>query len=414
MDSRDEERFLLSSVFVGGAATYWNAAAVVEAEHFESRAHQAIWRAFGRVAEESDPNWVLVWGAIEPSERPFVKEQGGEAFLHTLATAPVSRLVAVRHAKNVRQLAYDRAVRRLVNQAAESEGSIDVDSLIAALDDLRKPETGDVLMRDALQEVYLKAEAAKPIKAFTYPWQEIQMGTRGLRPGWLCVWAGETGHGKTATALSVTLSVLNQGGTVLYDSLEMGAEELAIRLAQQEGASSMRLLSNTAGPEEFNALSKLIGDDRMQRFRVERAYRVEQLPGLITRWKPNLLVVDHLGKLDIGRLSRLEGTTRNSWYLKALALKFDIPVLCLHQLSRPQEHKRSGDKPTLNRLRDSGAVEQDADTVCFVWRKREETGELSRMGQFIIAKSRMGNTGALDFTFDGARQTFTPLDGRHS
>jgi replicative DNA helicase len=110
--------------------------------------------------------------------------------------------------------------------------------------------------------------------------------------------------------------------------------------------------------------------------------------------------------LDIGTLSRTEGTTRNAYGLKYLAQKYECAVLCLSQLSRPQERLKAY-VPGIFDLRDSGAIENAADQIIFVYRERDESNKTAKdEGAFIVAKVRMGKTGMESFVFDGAAQTF--------
>lgn len=410
-DGRDEERYLLSACLMGGPATYYAASALVEPEHFELAAHRAIWRAMGRVAEHGKPDPATVW--LEMGEdQSLLSDAGGRSYLSLLSSAVVSPPHAPRYAQHVRDLAHQRDVRRVLQVAVDSE-TIDADAVAEALYQLSRPEHGGETMYSTLAELYQTLEENKPIKAYAYPWPMVQWCTRGMRAGWLCVWAGETSHGKTAAALAITEAALKQGARVLYVSLEMPAQDLALRMAQRAGLSTDRVYRGQPDGQDYAALLKLIGQEQMKRLRIEQAYRVEHLPGLVRRWRPDLVVVDHLQLLDIGRDTRLEGTTKNVWALKGLAQRYDIPILALSQLSRPQGQDRGdGRKPSLSRLRDSGAIEQDADQVVFVWRKRDENGQLDRIGQFLVSKSRAGHTGAVDFAFNGATQTFTLLGGQ--
>jgi replicative DNA helicase len=266
-------------------------------------------------------------------------------------------------------------------------------------------------MSAALEEVF--HEANHPTRAVCrYPWREVDYCTRGLRPGWLTYLAGESSQGKTAAALEIADHVLGDGKNVLFLSLEMSAFELAVRIAQRNGFQSESLFSKNAVGSDFATLSRLIGQDKWQRLRVETVDHVGQVGAIIRRAKPDLVILDYIQLLDIGKDTRLEGTTKNSRALKMLARKHEIPIIALSQLSRGGKEER-GKLPGLWRLRDSGALEQDADAVVFVWRKRGEDGEgMLPEGAFIVAKARMGQQGKVDFLFDGGRQTFTLLSNR--
>lgn len=123
------------------------------------------------------------------------------------------------------------------------------------------------------------------------------------------------------------------------------------------------------------------------------------------REKPGLLILDHLGLLEPpeARLSLYEATTRNSRALKLLALRLNIPVLCLCQLNRAAASDRSGSfRATMANLRESGAIEQDADTVTLLHNPPCETGERMESPSLLelwLDKNRRGATGHVDATF---------------
>jgi len=143
-------------------------------------------------------------------------------------------------------------------------------------------------------------------------------------------------------------------------------------------------------------------DPKWANFRVENAHGVGQLAPLCRRWGADLLVIDHLQLLAGEKYEDLARTTRE---LKLLAGSLDIPVLLLSQLSRG-DAAQENTLPGLSRLRGSGTIEQDADSVIMIWRKRSEDGQL--MGEAIIsvAKSRHGHTATFRAHFDGDRQEF--------
>lgn len=132
---------------------------------------------------------------------------------------------------------------------------------------------------------------------------------------------------------------------------------------------------------------------------------VRQVEALAYREKPGLLILDHLGLLEPpeARLSLYEATTRNSRALKLLALRLNIPVLCLCQLNRAAASDRSGSfRATMANLRESGAIEQDADTVTLLHNPPCETGERMESPSLLelwLDKNRRGATGHVDATF---------------
>ena len=147
------------------------------------------------------------------------------------------------------------------------------------------------------------------------------------------------------------------------------------------------------------------------------------MEALAYREKPGLLILDHLGLLEPpeARLSLYEATTRNSRALKLLALRLNIPVLCLCQLNRAAASDRSGSfRATMANLRESGAIEQDADIVLFLYRAayyNSQNGEDSQANEneaeCIVAKNRHGETSVVRLGWDGAHTRFSNLDVAH-
>jgi replicative DNA helicase len=229
-----------------------------------------------------------------------------------------------------------------------------------------------------------------------------------MRPGWLCVLAGEPSHGKTAAALTIAEHALKDNKSVLLVSLEMGEEEVAVRFAQHHGFNSNRYYEGGMTETDGQILDHVRANPWWSNLHIERVERVGQIALLVRRWKPDLLIIDHLQLLaGAEQVATLSQNTRS---LKLLAEQFKIPVLCLSQLNR-QSFEEKGALPRLSRLRGSGTIEQDADTVVFVWRKRDENEKLTDEGAFITAKSRMGRIGSVRTRWDGERQTFTVVTG---
>jgi replicative DNA helicase len=336
-------------------------------------------------------------------------------YLHVISTLGMAANVR-QYAREVMDASLKRKVRGMLIELQDADGSgagllETVQERAFALE--RRPREART-MRDALEEVWHETQSPT-VTSCRYPWREVDYWTRGLRPGWLTYLAGESSQGKTAAALEIADHNLSEGRSVLFVSLEMSAFELAVRLAQRQGFDTRALFGRKAANEhDFAAISKQLGQSKWERMRVETIDHVSQLGALIRRTKPDLVMLDYIQLLDIGKDTRLEGTTKNSRALKMLARKHSVPIVALSQLSRAAKEER-GKYPGLWRLRDSGSLEQDADAVVFVWRKRKDDGEgMLPEGAFIVAKARMGATGKVDFLFDGDRQTFRLLSDREA
>lgn len=214
--------------------------------------------------------------------------------------------------------------------------------------------------------------------------------------------------GKSALALQVALNAAQVGMKVVYVSLEMDPEDCTARLvANLGGGSAARyMFGGQLSQEEYGRFAE--GTSKLSRvpivFNRRSVFSVRQIEALCFREKPGLLVVDHLGLLapPEGRLSLYEAATRNSRALKLLALRLDIPVICLCQLNRAAASDRSGDfRATMANLRESGAIEQDADTVLLLHNppcEGDGPGAPSLL-QLWLDKNRRGPTGHTEATF---------------
>ena len=282
--------------------------------------------------------------------------------------------------------------------------------LLALVSQVIIPNRTVVNLKDAVGWLNYHTEVELP-PGIEYPWPELNKMTSGLRPGWLTFWAGYTSHGKTASALEISEYAAHQGHTIFLVSGEMGPEEIAVRMAQRRGLDTYEFYSGKLTESNKMAARATLQDEACERIHIAYTKSLAQLEEYIGEYQPSLLIVDYLQLLDIGKLSRVEGTTQNSQMLKDVSRRYQMPVLCLSQVRRP-DRSRPPEPPTLNDLRDSGAIENAADQVIFVYQEPTEVQADPVSGQFIVAKSRMGLKGITEFAFFGSKQIFStdPLD----
>lgn len=256
----------------------------------------------------------------------------------------------------------------------------------------------------------------------------------GMRPGDLVIVAGASSMGKTSVARNIAYNVARAGGKVAFFSQEMSEEQIGLRTLSAEGRRAgaatvpYRDLDNlTVMPRDLDALEE-VAKDVTARMMVDpsaglsaldvrvRARAAEKRFGGL-----DLIVVDYLQIMGIEttrgeNFARAVGKTTSA--MKALAKEFQCPVILLSQLSRLKG--REDKRPTLDDLRDSGAIEQDADKVIFVYREHYyvsrsepslEDGEehyewekncraLKNKVEAIVAKNRMGRTGSVELWID--------------
>lgn len=239
----------------------------------------------------------------------------------------------------------------------------------------------------------------------------------GFKPGNLIIVAGRPGMGKTALSSNIAHNVAEGGKNVLFLSMEMTEQELFDRLiassgrvnlsdvieGKMDGLSGDRIM---AGFSKLQNVSMWIDDQSaLTLFDVaSKARSVKRKHGL------DLLVIDYLQLMSGEGASRNQEIETISRGLKALAKELAIPVICLSQLSRKCE-ERTNKRPMPSDLRESGAIEQDADLIIFVYRDEIYDPASADRGtaEVIIAKNRQGSTGAVRMAYIGEYTRFEPL-----
>ena len=254
---------------------------------------------------------------------------------------------------------------------------------------------------------------------------ELDRRLSGLKPSTLVLIAARPAMGKTSFAINIAQNVaITQNLPVLIFSLEMSKEELVNRIISSEARiESDKIRSGEITPEDMNKfldvmepLSKapIYIDDNASATVTDiraKAKRMKLEKGL------GLIVIDYLQLMQSGRRveSRQVEIAAISRDLKVLAKELEVPVIAVSQLSRGPEN-RADNKPMLSDLRESGAIEQDADIVMFLFREeyyKPETTEKHNIGECIIAKHRAGETGSFEMTWLGKYTSFYDLETRH-
>jgi replicative DNA helicase len=333
-------------------------------------------------------------------------------YIYTLvATTPIASDVSA-YAELVAEVSARREWLALGRQIIESGGEFSaVESRMAEIKERTRPPGLTVSLREALSELRAQCEPGVELPpGLAYPWGSIQHLTGGLRPGWLCYLAGDTSAGKTAAAIEFAEFNAKAGQRVLFNSLEMTKNELAIRSSQRSGFNTKRHYRQDTNDDDRLAIDIAYESDFSGSIEICHVFEMPRLISTVDLVKPDLLIVDYLQLLDIGDAkSREEGTRRNSNALKRLAGSRQVAVMALAQFNR----QAVGKEPTKHDLKDSGATEQDADQVILLYRP-EVDGRMQDEGRFILDKCRMGETGIAKFTFDGVTQTFRCEERRYS
>ncbi len=251
---------------------------------------------------------------------------------------------------------------------------------------------------------------------------DIDNRTGGFQKQNLIIVAGRPGMGKTALALNIAYNIAKRGGCVGFFSLEMSKEELYKRLVSMEsGVPSNKIrdakLSDDDKQKIFDAANRIsetsiFVDETGGITITELSARAKQLKDL---HDCDLLAVDYIQLMNTEKgssrasRSRVEEVSTISRGLKELAKELDIPIIAISQLSRAVEQRPGARRPRLSDLRESGAIEQDADLVMFVYRPElyyPEEDLFQGIAEIIIAKHRNGPTGSEILTFVGSLTKF--------
>ena len=247
----------------------------------------------------------------------------------------------------------------------------------------------------------------------------------GLNKSDLILLAARPGMGKTSMALNVALSAAKASGkTVAIFSLEMSKEQLVTRLLANEGLiENTRLATGNLRESDWEKIAQAASVLNQTNIRIDdnplltvadmnaKCRRLENL---------GLVVIDYLQLMTSAGGKGYSGENRQqavadiSRMLKIMAKELQVPVLCLSQLSRANE-KREDKRPMLSDLRESGAIEQDADIVMFLYRDDyyNEDSEKRNIAECIVAKNRHGETGKVELRWMPDYTAFSTLENRY-
>ena len=408
-------------------------AAVLQPEAFFRDAHRRIFERMADLSERSQPIDFITLKE-ELARAGELDEVGGPAYLAALTDGVPRSTNAEYYAQIVKEKATLRALifsaNKILATAYEAEQEADLildeaeSSIFAVADD--RVKAGFVPMKTLVSESFPKIE-----KLFTHTshitgvatgFADIDRKTRGLQPGDMVIVAARPSMGKTSLVLNICQHVATHGGVAGFFSLEMSKESLFMRMLASEARIDMhRLMSGQIGQREYGQITEALESlSEAQLFIDDTAgISVLEMRAKARRLKAehglNLLAIDYV-QLMTGR-GRFENRTLElasiSRSLKGLAKELGVPIIVLSQLSRASE-ARSDKRPQLSDLRESGALEQDADLVALIFREEmykvgDEPSESDGIAEIIIAKQRNGPTGTVKLAFLREQTRFANL-----
>ena len=408
---------------------------ILRPEEFYLRQNREIYEtiyAMFNFSERIDPVTVL----DKMKERGVYDEQRSYDYIAQLLQITTT-------AANVKQycaIVHDKALMRDLSTAADEindmvyDGSGTAQDMLEAAEkkvfSLRRENSGDSLQHigkvlvnvyDRLEEL---AQSDSTIPGLSTGLFDLDRKISGLNKSDLLLIAARPGMGKTSLALNIALNVAKKyPKTVAFFSLEMSREQLALRLLSNESfLDNQKLVTGQLTDEDWGKLS--IASSALSQTDI----RVDDNPSItVAEMNAKCRRLDNLGLVLIDYLqlmtaaapgktgeNRVNVVSEISRALKIMAKELNVPVICLSQLSRANE-SRTNKRPMLSDLRESGAIEQDADSVMFIYRDDyyNENSEEKNVAECIVAKNRHGETGTVKLQWLPQFTTFSNLEWKH-
>jgi replicative DNA helicase len=406
---------------------------ILEVGDFYHEAHRKIFAAIVDLSDKNEPSDLITLSNIL-RDKNHLDQAGGMSYLASLVDNVPSAANIAHYSKIVKEKAI---LRRLIATATDIlnktyHSGVDVDTVLDqaehAIFEISENKIRPAffpfkeIIKDSIRTIERLYEKKELVTGVPTGFEKMDDMTSGLQKSDLIIIAGRPSMGKTAFALNIAqYAALEASIPVAVFSLEMSKEQLALRMLSAESrVDSQRIrrgfLGETDWPKLITAASRLSEapiyiDDTPAITVLEMKAKARRLKAEVDL---GLIILDYLQLMRGGgyRESREQEISEISRSLKALAKELNVPVVALSQLNRKVED-RTIKKPQMADLRDSGAIEQDADVIAFIYRdevydKSEENPERG-MAEIIIGKQRNGPTGMIKLAFQEKYTRFENL-----
>ena len=396
---------------------------ILKVDDFYGEAHRKIFLSIVDLSEKNEPSDLITMSNILRDKKK-IDGVGGVAYLASLVDNVPSAANIAYYSKIVKEKSI---LRRLIgasteilnksyNTTADVENVLDdaEHAIFEISENKIKPSFFPLkdIIKDSFKAIEKLYEKKALITGITTGFEELDRITSGFQKSDLVIIAGRPSMGKTALAINIAQNAaIEMGISVALFSLEMSKEQLAIRMLSSEArVDSQRLRKGFLGETDWPKLTTAAGrlseasifiDDTPAISALEmkaKSRRLKAEKGL------GLIVLDYL-QLMRGRnmsLPREQEISEISRSLKALAKELDVPVVALSQLNR-QVETRTDKRPFMADLRESGAIEQDADVILFIYRdelyNKSEDNPEKGLAEIIVGKQRNGPTGKVKLAF---------------
>jgi replicative DNA helicase len=396
--------------------------AIANADDFYLGAHRLIAQAIQDLLAAGSPI-DMTSVAVRLRELGTMKSVGGPGFIIELCnnvpaiSNPKHYAGIVRELANVRRLA--ESLHRLL--AETYEPIADVGAFMARVDATITEVTKCVSKPDVVGALDAAKQVARvlteaPVPCVTTGFRSLDRMTMGFEPKCFYVLGARPGMGKTALAMQMATSAAQTGHVVLVVSMEMPADQLMRRMICTRSQVPMQTVRDRQmSQSEWQRFMSSASD--LAQLPIHFAARAGQtlldVKARVREFKPAIVLIDHIGLLKgsgaSAKRNREQEVAEFSRGLKGLALEAEIPVVALCQVGR--DVAKGARRPALSDLRESGSIEQDADSVWFVHRPGyydpRASEQVAREAEIVVAKQRDGETGIVAMNWDGAFASFS-------
>ena len=426
--SVEAERAILGAILLDNS-TYSQAAEMLQADDFCLDSHRRIYMRMMELGESSRPiDYVTLTEQLGQNKE--IEAVGGSAYVMSLTDG----LPRVRNIEHYVKIVKDKALLRglihaatsAIQKAYEQDAPAEeiIESAESAIFQIAEKRVGQgflsipEIVKDSFGSIDKLYEQGQRITGLETHFEDLDNITSGLQKSDLIIIAGRPSMGKTAFAINIAENAaVSDHKVVAVFSLEMSRESLLLRLlCSQARVDSHKLRTGFLSREDYGKLVGALGA------LVEAPIFIDDTPGVSisemrakcrrlqqSQGRVDLIVVDYLQLASAsspGTGRRYENRTQEvsaiSRGLKALAKEMRCPLIALSQLSRAPESRTGNNRPQLADLRESGAIEQDADVVGFIFREevyKQDDPDLEGKAELIIAKQRNGPTGTVHLAF---------------
>jgi replicative DNA helicase len=431
----EAEQSVLGSILLDNAALN-RSLEIVSEEDFYRTAHQMVYRSMVALSERNEPvDQITLTDYLRGTGE--LEQVGGASFIAELVQMVPSAANIRYHCQIVRDKSLLRGLVRTATDVVMKgyEGTTKTDELLEFAEReifrLAQGHLGGTfvpvssIIQDSVEIVDRLYSRQEKITGVPTGFTDLDNLLAGLQPSDLIIVAGRPSMGKTSLALGMAEQAALKGNAVVgIFSLEMSRAQLVLRmLSSQAHLDSHAVRTGQLKGPDWVALTEAAGRLEQAKIFIDDSgnLSVQQMRGKARRLKSehglDLLIIDYLQLMDgkSSSESRQQEISEISRALKALAKELDIPVVALSQLSRAVEN-RTDKRPMLADLRESGAIEQDADVVMFIYRDEVYNPDSDDKGiaNILVRKHRNGPIGEVDLQFHDRYASFNNLDRTRS